>query len=193
VLCGRSVRVAGNDRKANRNSTRHRIHPSFCDFTAGMLPAITDGMAGRVEDLICWQRADELRQLIIKHTADDTRAGKDFRFTNNLRDAIASVCRISRRGLRSTSTSRRSRTSTRRGPRWPRSRTASATACSAATFRMTSPRRCTCCAAAPTSPTCAISSRSTDRIRSKGEMRQLHRGTGTEHLWHPSTLSTPAP
>jgi len=86
----------------------------FWDFSAGMLPAITDAMAGRVEDLICWQRADELRQLIIKHTADDTRAGKDFRFTNNLRDAIASVFAISRRGSRSTSTSRRSRTSTRR-------------------------------------------------------------------------------
>ena len=64
-----------------------------------MLPAITDGMARRVEDLICWQRADELRQLIIKHTADDTRAGKDFRFTNNLRDAIASVCRNQSEGF----------------------------------------------------------------------------------------------
>ena len=64
-----------------------------------MLPAITDRMAGRVEDLICWQRADELRQLIIKHTADDTRAGKDFRFTNNLRDAIASVCRNQSEGF----------------------------------------------------------------------------------------------
>ena len=56
-------------------------------------------MARRVEDLICWQRADELRQLIIKHTADDTRAGKDFRFTSNLRDAIASVCRNQSEGF----------------------------------------------------------------------------------------------
>jgi len=37
--------------------------------------------------------------LIIKHTADDTRAGKDFRFTNNLRDAIASVCRNQSEGF----------------------------------------------------------------------------------------------
>ena len=56
-------------------------------------------MARRVEDLICWQRADELRQLIIKHTADDTRAGKDYRFTNNFRDAIASVCRNQSEGF----------------------------------------------------------------------------------------------
>jgi four helix bundle protein len=56
-------------------------------------------MARRVEDLICWQRADELRQLIIRHTADDTRAGKDFRFTSNLRDAIASVCRNQSEGF----------------------------------------------------------------------------------------------
>jgi hypothetical protein len=48
-------------------------------------------MARRVEDLICWQLADQLRQLIIAHTADGTSAGKDFRFTSNLRDAISEV------------------------------------------------------------------------------------------------------
>src|SRR4029077_13292213 len=56
-------------------------------------------MARRVEDLICWQRADKLRQLIIKFTADDTRAGKDFRFASNLRDAISSVCRNQAEGF----------------------------------------------------------------------------------------------
>jgi len=64
-----------------------------------MLPAITGCMARRVEDLICWQRADELRQLIITHTADETRAGQDYRFTNNFRDAIASVCRNQSEGF----------------------------------------------------------------------------------------------
>jgi len=44
-------------------------------------------------ELICWQLADELRQLIIEHTADGTAAARDFRFTSNLRDAIASACR----------------------------------------------------------------------------------------------------
>src|SRR5262245_686998 len=56
-------------------------------------------MARRVEDLICWQRADELRQLIIKHTADGTTAGNDHRFRDNLRDAIASVCRNQSEGF----------------------------------------------------------------------------------------------
>jgi four helix bundle protein len=64
-----------------------------------MLPAIAGRMARRVEDLICWQRADELRQLIIKHTADGTLAGKDFRFADNLRDAISSVCRNQSEGF----------------------------------------------------------------------------------------------
>jgi four helix bundle protein len=56
-------------------------------------------MARRVEELICWQLADALRRLIIKHTADDTRAGKDFKFTSNFRDAIASVCRNQAEGF----------------------------------------------------------------------------------------------
>ena len=56
-------------------------------------------MARRVEDLICWQLADQLRQLIIAHTADGTSAGKDFRFTSNLRDAISSVCRNQSEGF----------------------------------------------------------------------------------------------
>jgi hypothetical protein len=50
-------------------------------------------------ELICWQLADELRQLIIEHTADGTAAARDFRFTGNLRDAIASACRNQSEGF----------------------------------------------------------------------------------------------
>jgi four helix bundle protein len=56
-------------------------------------------MARRVEDLICWQLADALRQLIITNTAEGTSAAKDFRFTSNLRDAIGSACRNQAEGL----------------------------------------------------------------------------------------------
>ena len=56
-------------------------------------------MARCIEDLICWQLADSLRQLIIANTADGTSAGKDFRFTSNLRDAISSVCRNQAEGF----------------------------------------------------------------------------------------------
>jgi four helix bundle protein len=56
-------------------------------------------MARRHEDLICWQLADQLRQLIIRHTADGTAAGKDFRFTSNMHEAIASVCRNQAEGF----------------------------------------------------------------------------------------------
>jgi four helix bundle protein len=66
---------------------------------AGTVSAIALGMARRVEDLICWQLADQLRQLIIAHTAEGTLAGKDFRFTSNLREAIASVCRNQAEGF----------------------------------------------------------------------------------------------
>jgi four helix bundle protein len=50
-------------------------------------------------ELICWQLADQLRQLIIEHTADGTAAARDFRFTSNLRDAIASACRNQSEGF----------------------------------------------------------------------------------------------
>ena len=50
-------------------------------------------------ELICWQLADELRQLIIEHAADGTAAARDYRFTNNLRDAIASACRNQSEGF----------------------------------------------------------------------------------------------
>ena len=56
-------------------------------------------MARRVEDLICWQLADQLRQLIIEQTADGTPAGRDLRFTSNFRDAISSVCRNQSEGF----------------------------------------------------------------------------------------------
>ena len=51
------------------------------------------------KELVCWQLADELRQLIIKHTDEGTPAAKDFRFTSNLRDAIASACRNQSEGF----------------------------------------------------------------------------------------------
>ena len=50
------------------------------------------------KQLICWQLADELRQLIIEHTAAGLVAA-DYRFTNNLRDAIASACRNQSEGF----------------------------------------------------------------------------------------------
>ena len=50
------------------------------------------------EDLICWQLADELRQLVIKHT-ESGPAARDFRFTSNLRDAISSACRNQAEGF----------------------------------------------------------------------------------------------
>jgi four helix bundle protein len=56
-------------------------------------------MARCIEDLVCWQLADQLRQLIIAHTAEGTSAGRDIRFTSNLRDAISSVCRNQSEGF----------------------------------------------------------------------------------------------
>jgi four helix bundle protein len=66
---------------------------------SGMVPATPGCMARRHQDLICWQLADQLRQLIIRHTADGTPAGRDYRFTSNLRDAISSVCRNQAEGF----------------------------------------------------------------------------------------------
>jgi four helix bundle protein len=56
-------------------------------------------MARSHEDLICWQLADELRQMIIRHTAPGTSAAADVRFTSNIRDAIASACRNQAEGF----------------------------------------------------------------------------------------------
>jgi len=50
------------------------------------------------EELICWQLADQLRQLIIQHT-NDGAAARDLRFTSNLRDAVASACRNQAEGF----------------------------------------------------------------------------------------------
>jgi four helix bundle protein len=50
-------------------------------------------------ELVCWQLADQLRQIIIEHTADGTGAARDYRFTSNLRDAIASACRNQSEGF----------------------------------------------------------------------------------------------
>ena len=50
------------------------------------------------EELICWQLADRLRQLIIEHTKGG-EASRDLRFTSNLRDAISSACRNQAEGF----------------------------------------------------------------------------------------------
>ena len=50
-------------------------------------------------DLICWQLANELRQIILKHTGPGTPAARDTRFTDNLRDAISSACRNQSEGF----------------------------------------------------------------------------------------------
>ena len=63
-----------------------------------MDPAIGPAMPKSHEELICWQLADQLRQLIITHT-DSGRVAKDFRFTSNLRDAISSACRNQAEGF----------------------------------------------------------------------------------------------
>ena len=60
--------------------------------------AIAVSMAKSHTELICWQLSDELRQLIIEHT-NAGAAAKDFRFTSNLRDAIASACRNQAEGF----------------------------------------------------------------------------------------------
>ena len=49
-------------------------------------------------ELVCWQLANELRQLIISQT-DNERVAEDYRFTTNLRDAISSACRNQAEGF----------------------------------------------------------------------------------------------
>jgi four helix bundle protein len=49
-------------------------------------------------ELICWQLADQLRQLILANT-ETGPVSKDYRFTSNLRDAISSVCRNQAEGF----------------------------------------------------------------------------------------------
>ena len=56
-------------------------------------------MPNNHEDLVCWQLADKLRQIIIAETADGKPAARDLRFTNNLRDAIGSACRNQAEGF----------------------------------------------------------------------------------------------
>ncbi|HTI37629.1 MAG TPA: four helix bundle protein [Vicinamibacterales bacterium] len=51
------------------------------------------------EDLICWQLADRLRQLVIAQTGDATPAARDRRFSSNIRDAVASACRNQSEGF----------------------------------------------------------------------------------------------
>ena len=50
-------------------------------------------------ELICWQLADQLRALVLKHTDEGTSAAKDLRFTSNLRDAVSSACRNQSEGF----------------------------------------------------------------------------------------------
>ena len=49
--------------------------------------------------MICWQLADQLRALVVKHTDEGTPAAKDLRFTSNLRDAVSSACRNQSEGF----------------------------------------------------------------------------------------------
>ena len=56
-------------------------------------------MPNNHEDLVCWQLADSLRQVIIDETADGKPAARDVRFTTNLRDAIGSACRNQSEGF----------------------------------------------------------------------------------------------
>ena len=48
-------------------------------------------------DLVAWQRVDELRQEIIAFTAKGP-AARDFKFRDQIRDAIASACRNTSEG-----------------------------------------------------------------------------------------------
>jgi four helix bundle protein len=48
-------------------------------------------------DLVAWQRVDELRREIIAFTAKEP-ACKDFKFRDQIRDAIASACRNTSEG-----------------------------------------------------------------------------------------------
>ena len=50
-------------------------------------------------ELICWQLADQLRQLIIDRTREGSHAARDDRFTKNLRDAVSSACRNQSEGF----------------------------------------------------------------------------------------------
>lgn len=65
----------------------------------GMVTALQGAMPNSHTHLICWQLADELRQLIIEHTDAGTPAARDDRFTKNLRDAIGSACRNQSEGF----------------------------------------------------------------------------------------------
>jgi len=122
-------------------------------------------MARRVEDLDCWRLADQLRQLIIKHTAEGTSAGQDFRFTSNFRDAISSVCRNQSEGFAKYwhkpqkpffSTARSSLAEVKDGIR---------DGVPAGTLPpRPSPTKCTHSTAEPTLRTCGIWSRWIDRI-----------------------------
>jgi four helix bundle protein len=49
-------------------------------------------VAKRYQDLICWQLADELEQLVIELTATGP-ASRDFKFRDQIRDSSASATR----------------------------------------------------------------------------------------------------
>ena len=71
---------------------------SGCLQTARSVPLLRS-MVNDQRDLICWQRSDELRRLLIEHTRDGTTAAHDQRFTKNLLDAIGSACRNQSEGF----------------------------------------------------------------------------------------------
>jgi len=90
---------AESENSADWIETHLKKQREFRAVREGTVPAMAFDMARRVEDLDCWRLADQLRQLIIKHTAEGTPAGRDLRFTSNLRDAISSVCRNQAEGF----------------------------------------------------------------------------------------------
>src|SRR3954469_4827740 len=77
-------------RTLSLRKTRGILRHAFC---------LTPQMAKDHTELICWQSADQLRDMIITNTAEGTTAAKDYRFTSNIRDAISSTCRNQAEGF----------------------------------------------------------------------------------------------
>ena len=76
-------------------------------------------------ELICWQLANQLRQLIIAHTNDGSPAAQDQRFTRTCATRFRLHVETSPKGSISTGIVSNVRTSTRREGRWEKPRTAS--------------------------------------------------------------------
>lgn len=61
-------------------------------FPPGTLPAFRVRMPRDHEELVVWQLADQLRVLVFALT-EDGAASRDFKFRDQLRDAVSSVAR----------------------------------------------------------------------------------------------------